>query len=65
MQSQNDMRIMECSSPRTKEAMGKQMALLRMRQMQEQLDKLNPRPNSVDVPDDQQEDPSNLTESLD
>jgi len=40
---------MECASPRTKEAMGKQMALLHMKQMQEQIARMDTGRPTVDV----------------
>ena len=51
LKSQNDLRIMESLSPKSKEAMSKQMAMLRMREMQAECDRLQTHPANVNASD--------------
>ena len=60
MKSQNDLRIMETLSPKSKEAMAKQMALVRIREMQDRLSSLPP-PGGVNITATDLDVASNLT----
>jgi len=64
MKSQNDLRIVESFSPTSKEAVSRQMAAIRVRQMQMELDRLESSTRPATVNTSEQDVASDLTFEL-